>query len=266
MDKIAVINDYPYHVRIVGEGNPTWVFFHGFMGSYAEFEQIDPQGTRIYIDLLGFGNQAPVVADAPRFSAENQVKDLVALFDLFDLHDIRLVGYSMGARLALAFAMMQPAYVAHLYLESGTAGLAEIDARQARVAADAEKAQRIETDGMAKFVADWEQLPLFASQQRLSLTQQQFMHEQRVNQMAANVANSLRYFGTGAMPNYWDDLATLLVPVTLITGENDQKFDRLNADMATRLPNVRRVIVPGAGHNVHFENGAAVVAALQAEV
>ena len=92
------------------------------------------------------------------------------------------------------------------------------------------------------------------------------MHEQRVNQTAANVANSLRYFGTGAMPNYWDDLATLLVPVTLITGENDQKFDRLNADMATRLPNVRRVIVPGAGHNVHFENGAAVVAALQAEV
>ena len=133
MDKTAIINDYPYHVRIVGEGKPTWVFFHGFMGSYAEFEQIAPQGTRVYIDLLGFGNQAPVVADAPRFSAENQVKDLVALFDLFDLHDIRLVGYSMGARLALAFAMMQPAYVSHLYLESGTAGLADIDARQARV-------------------------------------------------------------------------------------------------------------------------------------
>lgn len=47
MDKLVLVNEYPYHVRIEGAGEPTWLFFHGFMGSLADYEQVKPAGTRI---------------------------------------------------------------------------------------------------------------------------------------------------------------------------------------------------------------------------
>ena len=84
------------------------------------------------------------------------------------------------------------------------------------------------------------------------------MHEQRVNQTATNVANSLRGFGTGAMPNHWPELPNLQVPVVLITGSDDAKFTVINDRMAETLPSVARVAVANAGHNVHFEQPATV--------
>ena len=258
MDKAVIINDYPYHVKVVGQGQPTWLFLHGFMGSASDYEAVTPQGTRLYVDLLGFGPQTPVVDDSNRFTAVQQSQDLIALLDLLAVDQVNLVGYSMGARLALAIASQYPQRVQRLFLESGTAGLAEPNDRQARQVADESKAQRIETQGMAAFVADWEQLPLFASQRALPAAQQAFMHTQRVQQTASNVANSLRYFGTGAMPDYWPTLAQLQVPTTLITGTLDAKFTAINEQMATLLPVVNHEQVAGAGHNVHFEQPAQV--------
>ena len=153
----------------------------------------------------------------------------------------------------MAFAHQFPERLQRLFLESGTAGIADQAAREARVASDEQKANRIEQEGMAAFVADWEKLPLFASQQNASAEQQAFMHEQRVNQTAVNVANSLRGFGTGAMPNYWPELTNLQFPVVLITGADDAKFTAINDSMVEMLPNAVRVAVSGAGHNVHFE-------------
>lgn len=188
-----------------------------------------------------------------RFDATNQALDIVAILDTLGIDKVNLVGYSMGARLALAFAHQFPERLQRLFLESGTAGIADQAAREARVASDEQKANRIEQEGMAAFVADWEKLPLFASQQNASAEQQAFMHEQRVNQTAVNVANSLRGFGTGAMPNYWPELTNLQFPVVLITGADDAKFTAINDSMAEMLPNAVRVAVSGAGHNVHFE-------------
>ncbi|WP_447408474.1 2-succinyl-6-hydroxy-2,4-cyclohexadiene-1-carboxylate synthase [Weissella confusa] len=252
MDKLVLVNDYPYHVRIEGDGAPTWLFFHGFMGSFADYEQVQPGGTRVYLDLLGFGGQTPI-ASAERFNATNQALDIVAILDTLGVEKVNLVGYSMGARLALAFANQFPERLQRLFLESGTAGIANQADRESRVASDEQKADRIERDGMDAFVADWEKLPLFASQQNVSAERQAFMHEQRVNQTATNVANSLRGFGTGAMPNYWPELANLQVPVVLISGMDDVKFTTINERMAVQLPDAVQVQVVSAGHNVHFE-------------
>ena len=232
MDKLVLVNEYPYHVRIEGAGEPTWLFFHGFMGSLADYEQVKPAGTRIYLDLLGFGGQTPAVA-RKRFDATNQALDIVAILDTLGIDKVNLVGYSMGARLALAFAHQFPERLQRLFLESGTAGIADQAAREARVASDEQKANRIEQEGMAAF----------ASQQNASAEQQAFMHEQRVNQTAVNVANSLRGFGTGAMPNYWPGLTNLQFPVVLITGADDAKFTAINDSMAEMLPNAVRVDV-----------------------
>jgi 2-succinyl-6-hydroxy-2,4-cyclohexadiene-1-carboxylate synthase len=261
MVKTVIIRDYPYQVTIAGEGQPTWLFLHGFLGSSADFDGIDPNGTSVKIDLLGFGSNAPEVP-LERFEMAEQIADIIAVLDNLDIEKVNIVGYSMGGRLALGVAMVHPERVAKLILEGGTAGLNDAVVRQERILSDNAKADTIEQDGMASFVAAWEQLPMFASQKMATPAQRAFMHEQRIQSPAPNVANSLRGMGAGAQPNFWPDLQRLNVPVTLIAGDLDQKFQAIATQMAARLPDARIQVVAQAGHNVHFEQPTAYLQVL----
>lgn len=253
MPKTVVIDGYPYQVTITGSGAPTWVFLHGFMGTGADFKQVKPAGTCIAVDLFGFGSGAPIVADVTLFHMEHQVASLAKLLKKISETPVNLVGYSMGGRLALGFTLKYPSLVAHLILEGATAGIADEEARHARVVADRQKAIRIEMDGMEAFVKSWEELPMFVSQKLLPIEQQQFMHQQRINHQATNVANSLRYMGTGAQPDYWSQLDQIQVSTTLLVGENDHKFQAIAEKLVNLIPNGHLQIIPGVGHNIHFE-------------
>lgn len=252
MNKTVVVNDYPYQVTIEGDGKPVWVFCHGFLGSQQEFADIKPKGTRVYLDLLGFGADKPVVSE-DRFVVDAQVADSKKLFQLLELRHVYLVGYSMGARLALSFAMTYPELINQLILESGTAGLAEATERTERQQKDEKLAQRIEGEGLPNFVAMWEQLPLFATQSQVSETVQTMVRQQRLNQVDVNMVRSLRSFGTGTMPNYWTALNQLPMPVTIITGALDEKFTAIGQRLVHERDDARQIVVPEVGHNVHLE-------------
>ncbi|KRN79686.1 hypothetical protein [Fructilactobacillus lindneri] len=140
-----------------------------------------------------------------------------------------------------------------LFLESGTAGIANDNERHIRQLADQNRAKQIEQYGLTTFVNHWEGLPLFNSQRQLSEKSQRFMHQQRINHNPVNMANSLRYFGTGIMPSWWDQLSQLKIPTILITGKQDIKFTNLNQKMNVLLPNSQHLSITGAGHNIHFE-------------
>ncbi|MGH2627185.1 MAG: alpha/beta fold hydrolase [Anaerolineales bacterium] len=44
------------------------------------------------------------------------------------------------------------------------------------------------------------------------------------------------------------------VPALFVTGEGEEAFTSLVADSLARwMPNARRVIIPGGGHGVHFQ-------------
>jgi 2-succinyl-6-hydroxy-2,4-cyclohexadiene-1-carboxylate synthase len=89
------------------------------------------------------------------------------------------------------------------------------------------------------------------------------MHAQRVQHRAENVANSLRRFGTGVQPNFWPRLHQLRMPVTLLVGDGDAKFQGIAARIMAAVPQAKMVIIPGAGHNVHFEQPARFLEALE---
>lgn len=252
VNKFLTVNGYPYEVAILGSGKPTWVFFHGFLGNQSEYQAINPKGTRVYITLKGFGEKAPGVSREDLL-AETQVTDLKELFDQLNLTMINLVGYSMGARLALSFAMTYPTMVEQLVLESGTAGLETKSDREVRLMKDEGLAQHLEQSGIDDFVDMWEKLPLFATQRELPSAVQEQVRAQRLHQQANNVAASLRGFGTGSMPNYWPVLKGLPVETHIVTGGLDQKFTDIGIKLATKLPNNDRIVVPDVGHNVHLE-------------
>ncbi|USS89097.1 2-succinyl-6-hydroxy-2,4-cyclohexadiene-1-carboxylate synthase [Fructilactobacillus cliffordii] len=243
---------YDYHVKITGNGAPHWIFFHGFLGNQSDFQTIHPKGTCVYVTLYGFGAHDPVVP-AAGFQTKQQVMGLQNLITQLTLQPVNIVGYSMGARLALSLALAAPQLIKHLILESGTPGLADPLARRERQQADAARATQIETTGLAAFVNHWEQLPLFHSQQTAPLPQQQRMHAMRMAHQPINMANSLRYFGTGTMPNQWPNLSQLTPKTTIITGELDHKFTGIGRQMVAAIPMATQITFPATGHNVHFE-------------
>ena len=164
-----------------------------------------------------------------------------------------MLGYSMGARIALHLAVAAPERLSALVLESGSPGLADPADRATRRASDEELAGRIEREAIAAFVDGWEKLPLFASQQTLPPDMRKRLRMQRLQNSPTGLANSLRGMGTGAQESLWERLAQITAPTLIVAGGLDRKFGLIAREMAKGLPRAELELVHDAGHAVHLE-------------
>ncbi len=64
---------------------------------------------------------------------------------------------------------------------------------------------------------------------------------------------SLKHMGTGAQPSLWDELKDLAPRTLFVVGEKDEKYRAIANEMTSLCPASQVAIIPGAGHNVHFE-------------
>mgnify|MGYP001221495702 FL=1 len=244
--------DAKYAYTVIGEGEPI-LLFHGFTGSRTSWEKIVPKlATRckvITIDLPGHGK---TVCETPR-TMETFSEDVIQLLTFLNIEKLHVLGYSMGGRTALSFAMYYPQFVQTLILESASPGLKTEVERMSRTERDNTLANRIEDKGVESFVDYWEEIPLFATQKQLSKDVQEAIRKERLRQNEKGLADSLRFMGTGKQPSWWDKLAEVHIPVLLIAGEADEKFVQMNKEMNKLFPNSELKIVERAGHTVHVE-------------
>lgn len=245
-----------YVERHGDEQLPPIVLLHGFTGSTDTWrEMIDILLTQhhvITVDLIGHGRTASPT-EPERYQMNEQIEDLHQL--LADLHIEQpiLLGYSMGGRVALGYAATYSDQIAGLILESSSPGLGTEAERTTRCVADAKLAERIENEGIEKFVDFWQEIPLFHSQKKLSDEKQLAVRLERLKQQPLGLANSLRGIGTGRQPSYWDELTHLAFPVLLITGSEDEKFENIAREMKRLLPNALHETIKDAGHAIHVE-------------
>lgn len=249
------VNDLTYSYRQVGSGAPL-LLLHGFTGSKESWaplmSKMASAGALLAVDLPGHG-QTEAPPEVERYTMQAVAADLVELTRTIQPGPWRLLGYSMGGRLALFLALTYPALFTKVILESASPGL-EFDAeRQARLAADERLATAIEIEGIEPFVSRWEQLPLFESQRALPAAVQLALRAQRLANRPLGLANSLRGMGTGIQPNLWPELVHLTQPLLLLAGALDTKFVAINSRMATLAPTARLEIMPNAGHTIHLE-------------
>jgi len=249
------VNGVHYHVETAGEG-AALLLLHGFTGSASTWRPFLPSWSRrfrvIAVDVLGHG-QSDAPLNPTRYSTECAVSDLAQLLDQLEVRQAHLLGYSMGGRLALSFAMVQPERVRSLILESSSPGLGTAEERAERVRSDEALAARIEREGIERFVDYWENIPLFHSMRRLPEDVRLAIRRQRLANSPRGLAGSLRGMGTGAQPSWWDRLLRLTMPVQLIVGELDGKFCAIGRRMSKLIPDCRLVEVENAGHAVHVE-------------
>ena len=159
-----------------------------------------------------------------------------------------LGGYSMGGRIAAVLAAAQRLELAGLWLESAHPPLDPVAAR-AREAEDQARARRLEADGIAAFVDEWQALALFASQQHLPRATRDAQRRLRLSQQPAGLAHSLRWYGTGTMPR---DLR-INTPTQLLAGALDPKLLARLPQWQPHVAHLTCTIAPDAGHAVHLE-------------
>jgi 2-succinyl-6-hydroxy-2,4-cyclohexadiene-1-carboxylate synthase len=237
-------------------GNPPVIFLHGFTGSFSDWQflfQKLPRGYTPYaIDLVGHGKSS-IPSDPSLYSAQAITKQMLELIDYLQLDKVILAGYSMGGRAALAFALEHPHRLKGLILESSTAGIIDESQRQERRASDFSLADFIEHNPLERFVDYWMNLPLFASQKKLSEEVYAGIRQSKMKNSPRGLANSLRGFSTGIMPQMWDKLQAITCRTLLISGELDAKFTNINAAISRIIRHSVHEVIEGSGHNTHLE-------------
>ncbi|ARJ51480.1 2-succinyl-6-hydroxy-2,4-cyclohexadiene-1-carboxylate synthase [Staphylococcus lutrae] len=234
------------------------VLLHGFISDQRVFDaHIQPLSKEAHvlcIDLPGHGQDDTSLEITWDF--DFIVAQLHQVFSLFPSYTIYLHGYSMGARVALYYALKHPDFLAGLILESGSPGIQDERARIERQQVDAARARVLELANIEVFVNDWEQLPLFQTQRFLPDAQRQDIRQLRLAQHPQRLAKALRDYGTGHMPNLWPELSRLKCPVQLIVGEWDEKFVHIAREMVNHLTQVDLSVVAQVGHTINVEDAA----------
>lgn len=249
------INGIHYNVKMNGTGFPL-VLLHGFTGNADTwlpfFEQWGQHSAIIAVDIIGHGD-----TDSPDHSElykmDRAVNDLDAMLKHLNIDKADFLGYSMGGRLALSFAVSNKDKVRKLILESASPGLkTEIEKKERRLK-DHQLAEFILEEGIESFVDYWGGIPLFESQKNLSPEISTQIREQRLTNSVIGLANSLIGMGTGAQDSWWDELDTISSEVLLITGEYDKKFCNLAFEMKKRFKKCDWIEVEASGHAIHME-------------
>lgn len=244
-----------HHVLTGQKGALPILFLHGFMGRGEDWGEVigllQNEFRCITIDLPGHGRSCALSNDE-HYTMAGAAAGIIAVLETLGIERCNLVGYSMGGRIALYFALHYPERCRRLVLESATPGLKQAADRQARRAADEARAVRLETQDLGTFVEDWYTQPVFASLSRWPRLLAR-MKDLRQQNESAELARSLRGMGTGVQESLWDRLDALNIPTLFVAGALDGKYVEVGERMDAMSDHVRSAVVPNAGHTVHAE-------------
>jgi pimeloyl-ACP methyl ester carboxylesterase len=251
------VDALPLHVERVGAGESI-VLAHGFGGSARNFRPqlraLRERHQAIAYDARGHARSfAP--AAAADYTPECFVSDLARVLDGAGAPRAVVGGLSMGAGVALRFALAQPERVQGLVLASFPAGGGRGIAAHALAFARA-----LDEAGL---LAAGERYVWGASsglsERDAALVRQGFLEHQP--HALAFVLREL-IATQPAVESMEPELRALEAPVLLIAGERDEASLRASRSLAAALPRARLVVVPDAGHVVNLQRPEAFNAAL----
>lgn len=238
------------------------VLLHGFGGTRRAWDgvaaRLRPERyLPLALDLPGHGQ----AADAERpITFAGCVQEVLARLPARFV----LGGYSLGGRVALHVALAAPERVQRLVLVSTSAGIENRAERAQRRATDHRLAEELELadapEGTAfeALIARWSARSLFAADPaNVDLRAREDWRRNRPDALAA----VLRGIGTGEMAPLWGRLSGLTMPVSVLVGERDHKFQALGRRMVDLLPDAELLVAAG-GHRLLLENPAAVASVL----
>ncbi|WBA11003.1 2-succinyl-6-hydroxy-2,4-cyclohexadiene-1-carboxylate synthase [Salinivibrio kushneri] len=229
------------------------VFLHGFLGSGEDWRTVTDKMRHCHwlcIDLPGHGGSVnyQVVDFATTVAAIRQT-----CHQVWGHQRACLVGYSLGARLAMHLVCTQPSLWHAVFLEAGHPGLTGSYQRRKRLAQDSQWAERFAHQAIDVVLAEWYRQPVFHS---LTDAQRADLVAARRDNHGPAVAKMLMATSLGRQANLRAGLGEAFrqgVVIDYLCGEHDNKFTSL-AHSLWQHTGIPATPIEGAGHNSHVEN------------
>ena len=240
---------------------PLW-FFHGFLGLPSMWREVHRAlGEPVAESTILPGHGPEPWFPPPPADFSRAVDAIASSFPFSD--PAIVVGYSMGARIALALALRHPYLVKSAVLVGVDPGIEDDAVRAERCAWEDEWAARATSLDANAFADAWQALPIFASQTDLSAEKRGALRKQRTSHTPRGIAWAMHALGTGRMPSMWTELASSRIPLALVTGSLDAKFTEKSRAICDRAKHARHLVADGAGHNVALEAPDVVARAIE---
>ncbi|RMD73680.1 MAG: alpha/beta fold hydrolase, partial [Lentisphaerae bacterium] len=202
----------------------------------------------VAIDLPGHG-QSPLT---PFDSWERAVDGIVSVAEQLGIEKFHLVGYSMGARFAMAVMAYACERLASSVLISGFPGYKRELARIQRREVDERLAEHIKVYGLDAFMDAWYQMGMFRSLHwHPGLLER--LRARRIHRDQNAVAEALSIFSPGNMPFWGDLLADAQVSVMYMAGEIDDKYCGILQQLMADFSHIHGLIIPACSHAIHLE-------------
>ena len=231
---------------------PAMVLLHGFMGAKEDWLPMMAEISQYFhcncIDLPGHGGNSFALPNPGLFSAAEHIINTV---DNLGYNRFHLVGYSLGGRIALHIASLQPQAILSLTLESAHPGLLSDDEKHQRALNDSNWADKLLSQPFEQFLQQWYQQAVFSD---LSDKQRHFLISKRLNNYPKNLHACYQATSLSLQQDCRNVIDNLTSQCTFITGEQDTKFQGLAKDWQQSLhsaSSLTLVIITGVGHNIH---------------
>lgn len=241
-----------YHIEIRGEGK-SLVCLHGFSEDISTWNFLKLNGYQlILIDLIGHG-KSEKPHSLKYYEVDVIIKHLNIIIKELDIKNYSILGYSMGGRIALAYAIKYQNKIDKLILESASYGEEGLLNRLKRRRNDFKLARTIEKNGIQWFNQYWSNLSIFNSQKNLPIGIIDEINKRRLSNVPFALANTLKSSGQGKFPCLKKQIMKLSLPILYISGEYDKKYEEIGKAFEKLNSNVKHAILNNCGHNTHIE-------------
>ena len=239
----------------------TWI--HGLFGAPTDFaavaKRLKTTRKQASMALPGHGG-SPALDNTPEPAFDEVSRAFIASLDALEVQQTALIGYSMGARVAMHIARGYPERISELVVIGGHPGIENDDTRIGRQMVDAKRADRIRGGGLKAFLDTWYRQPLFA--QFRAHPDFDAIVEQRCMGDAYGVATTLERLSTGHQEPLSEQMAASPVRTLWVAGSEDTRYISLLRPIAEAQTEGQLVIIGGAGHAVVSEAPEALADAL----
>uniref|UniRef100_A0A0D9VHL4 Mandelate racemase/muconate lactonizing enzyme C-terminal domain-containing protein n=1 Tax=Leersia perrieri TaxID=77586 RepID=A0A0D9VHL4_9ORYZ len=281
---------FSYHVKLQEAGDCTnekvVLFLHGFLGTSEDWvpmmKALSPSARVIAVDLPGHGESKIIqhgVENPNQASVTVQVVADLLLKLICDITDgeVFVVGYSMGARIALHMALnknhkaVTSRQISGAVIISGSPGLRDEASKRRRSAIDKSRAHFLSSCGLDSFLETWYSAKMWASLREHPKFDSLVRTRREHNNIKA-LSKVLADSSIGRQKSLWEDLKHLKSPLLIVAGEKDLKFKEISQEICREIRKYRdcesnglceMIIVPDSGHAVHIENPLPLVRAVR---
>ncbi|MEM7673305.1 MAG: alpha/beta fold hydrolase [Verrucomicrobiota bacterium] len=225
---------------------------HGLLGCGADFDPLgrglDPQFSLYSPDLPGHGSRG----NEREITLDSTISYLRACHARNAPSARVLLGYSMGGRIALNWAVKEPNRFDALILISTSPGIRDPQEREKRLLSDQTWIESLKAIERSAWLKLWEQQPVFKTPAPISKSVGSQVDKQRMLADPDGWIAAMQGLGNGVIPFLENPLQHCNLPCLLISGEADRKFQKIHTNLA-KSPAVNNVIIEQSGHRPHLE-------------